>query len=91
MKYPSVSQASIQLLLDNAETQEHTFWEKEHVISYRLRNGFTVLGRAACVDARNFDLELGRKYARENAVSQLWQLEGYLLQNSIYLDSLENF
>lgn len=83
----SVSLEKIEDLLDKAETQEHTFWRKEHVISYKLESGFTVLGRSACVDPANFDLELGRKYARENAISQLWALEGYLLQNRLYEES----
>jgi hypothetical protein len=31
----------------------------------------------------NFDLEIGRKVAREDAENQLWKLEGYLLQNAL--------
>ena len=44
-----------------------------------LENGFTIKGLSACVDAANFDLMLGRKYAYENAIEQIWPLEGYLL------------
>ena len=76
----SVTQAQIDKLLDDSQTQEHVFWGKELVVSYRLPCGFTILGRAACVDPANFDLEIGRKFARENAANQLWQLEGYRLQ-----------
>lgn len=75
-----VTQARVDELLDAAETQEHVFWGKELVVSYRLPSGFTILGRAACVDPANFDIEIGRKYAREQAEHQLWQLEGYLKQ-----------
>ncbi len=76
----SVTQEQINSLLDTADTQEHIFWGKELVVSYRLPNGFTVTGRAACVDPANFDLEIGRKIARESVEHQLWQLEGYRLQ-----------
>lgn len=72
-----VTQAEIDALLDLAQTQEHVFWEKELVVSYRLPCGFTVLGRGACIDPANFDLEIGRKVARDDAANQLWQLEGY--------------
>lgn len=38
-------------------------------------------GETACIDKRNFNPELGAKYARENcekaARSELWRLEGY--------------
>lgn len=78
-----VTQEQIDALLDKAETQEHTFWDKELVVSYKLESGFTILGRGACVDPANFDLEIGRKVAREDAVNQLWQLEGYRLQLSL--------
>lgn len=76
----SVSQSRIDNLLDKAQTQEAVFWEKELVVSYKLSCGFTILGRAACVDPANFDWEIGRKIAREDAESKLWQLEGYRLQ-----------
>ncbi|XHX80962.1 MAG: Gp49 family protein [Stenomitos frigidus ULC029] len=78
-----VTQAQIDALLDAAETQEHIFWEKELLISYRLQSGFTVTGRGACVDPKNFDLSIGRRVARQDASNQLWQLEGYRLQLSL--------
>lgn len=45
----------------------------------QLRNGFTVLGEAACVNAQNFDPEIGQKLAREDAKRKIWALEGYVL------------
>ena len=76
----TVTQEQIDALLDAAETQEHVFWEKELVVSYKLPSGFTILGRGACVDPANFDIELGRQVAREMAAHKLWELEGYKLQ-----------
>jgi Phage protein (N4 Gp49/phage Sf6 gene 66) family len=49
-----------------------------------LRNGFTVLGKSACASPENFDAELGRKIARQDAVNQIWPLEGYLLREKLY-------
>jgi len=48
-----------------------------------LRNGFTVHGESACVSADNFDAELGRKIARDNAKNKIWMLEGYALRESL--------
>ena len=45
-----------------------------------LRNGFTVTGESACASPENFDAEIGRKIARQNAVNKLWPLMGYELK-----------
>ncbi len=48
-----------------------------------LRNGFTVTGESACASPKNFDAELGRKIARQNAIAKIWPLEGYLLKQRL--------
>lgn len=48
-----------------------------------LRNGFTVTGESACASPENFDPEIGRKIARENAVNKIWMLECYLLKQKL--------
>lgn len=45
----------------------------------RMYNGYTVWGKSACVDPSQYNQALGEKYAFEDAVNQLWPLEGYLL------------
>ncbi len=77
----TVTQEEIDALLDASETQEHVFWGgREMVVSYRLPSGFTVAGRAAMIDPTDFDIEIGRRYCRQDAARQLWQLEGYRKQ-----------
>lgn len=49
-----------------------------------LNNGFTVTGESACASPENFDAEIGRKIARENAVNKVWMLEGYLLKQRLH-------
>ena len=49
-----------------------------------LRNGFTVTGESACVSPENFDAEIGRKVARENAISKMWPLLGYALKDKLH-------
>ena len=84
-----VTSDQIKSILDNAETQEVVFWDKEVVVSYKLYNGFTIIGRGACVDPANFDLQIGRSVAREQAENKLWELEGYLLQNKLYTNTVQ--
>ena len=54
-----------------------------HVIV--LRNGFTVTGESACASPENFDADIGRKIARENAVAKVWPLMGYALKDYLHL------
>jgi hypothetical protein len=48
-----------------------------------LRNGFVVTGESACASPDNFDAEIGRKVAKENAREKIWALEAYLLKERL--------
>ena len=48
-----------------------------------LQNGFTVTGESACASPENFDAEIGRKIAFENAKQKIWPLMGYALKNKL--------
>ena len=48
-----------------------------------LRNGFTVTGESACASQENFNAEIGRRIARENAVAKIWPLLGFRLRDKI--------
>ncbi|MCA6927776.1 Gp49 family protein [Pectobacterium versatile] len=49
-----------------------------------LENGFTVTGESACASPENFDEEIGRKVARQNAINKIYPLEGYLLKERLH-------
>lgn len=53
--------------------------ERTTVVLLTLRNGFEVVGTAACVDPAAYNHETGKRYARERAVSKVWELEAYRL------------
>jgi hypothetical protein len=56
-----------------------------------LRNGFTVTGESACASPENFNAEIGRKIARENAVAKVWPLMGYELRSKLaVIDNLKS-
>ena len=48
-----------------------------------LRNGYTVTGESACASPANFNAEIGRRIARENAVAKIWPLMGYELRSML--------
>lgn len=49
-----------------------------------LENGFKVEGVSACVDPANYNEDIGRKCAYENAFNKIWELEGYMLRQSLH-------
>ena len=49
-----------------------------------LRNGFTVTGESACTSPENFDADIGRKIARQNAVAKIWPLLGFSLKQKLH-------
>lgn len=48
-----------------------------------LRNGFTVHGVSACASPENFNAEIGRQIARENAEREIWPLLGFRLRDEL--------
>lgn len=53
------------------------------VCALSLRNGFIVTGESAAASPENFNEEIGRKIARDNARAKIWPLEGYLLREKL--------
>lgn len=53
-----------------------------------LENGYTVTGESACADPANFDADVGKQNAVNNAFDKIWPLEGYLLKEKLFRDGL---
>lgn len=53
------------------------------VCCLRLKNGFAVVGASACVSPADFDARLGEEMAREDAIHEIWPLEGYRLRQAL--------
>lgn len=49
----------------------------------KLDNGYVLLGKSTPVDAANFDEKLGREYAYEDALCQMWPLEAYAMRDHL--------
>jgi hypothetical protein len=79
---PRLTPADIDAVI--ASEQYHVFdGTTLTVCCLRLRNGFTVTGESAAASPENFDVEIGRKIARQNAREKIWALEGYLLKERL--------
>lgn len=80
----TVTKGALEHLVAQSKTEYAVFDSKLTVAVITLPSKFKVIGQSSCVDANNFDKELGEKYALENATEKLWELEGYLLANDLY-------
>jgi len=48
-----------------------------------MRNGFKFIGSSTPASPSNFDEEVGKRYAYDNAFRQIWTHEGYLLRENM--------
>lgn len=77
---------SPQLIDESIKDEDYHVFEKTclTVCCLTLQNGFTVTGESACASPENFNEEIGRKIAKENARNKIWALEGYLLKQRLF-------
>lgn len=78
---PRVTEESIKAKIDGVEYRMIDGFGTLCII--RMKNGWTSTGFSAPADIRNFDAEVGKRYAYDNAFKPLWQLEGYLLRERL--------
>lgn len=83
-KFPRLQDFQIEAKIASADYSTN---ETLTICVLTLVNGFKVVGTSACVDPRNFNEAKGREIARQKAKDQIWQLEGYLLQQRVFEQS----
>lgn len=79
-----VTAEEIDALINEAEINVTTVFDKCTVVSVKLKNGFVLTESSACVDKANYNLEIGTKACLERIRNKLWELEGYFLQKGVY-------
>ena len=72
-----------QLALAAGQFSEYASLDTLTICTLVMENGFTVVGTSACADPANFDVNVGRAIAKQNAVNQLWPLLGYELRTKL--------
>jgi hypothetical protein len=61
-----------------------TIGEKTTVVNTHTRSGFDTVRHSSCVDPKNYSEELGKQYAMEEVVNDLWAHLGFVLQWAKY-------
>jgi hypothetical protein len=82
MNSTKVTQEEVTALLNSADIEEAVLFGATLVVAYQFPSlgGWTVRGEGSVVDPNNFDIETGRKYAREQVEHKLWQHLGFVKQ-----------
>ena len=84
MAINTVTETQIDSIIEQSTFEVfHRVHEKQCIVVAKLPNGFTVVGESACVDASNYDEEIGFNLAVKHIRNRLWELEGYALQNKL--------
>lgn len=83
---PRVTPAMIDSVISDTEIVKHVS-KSGQVLRWAVittKNGYAVTGKPSCsVSNENDDSEIGEKIAIENARSEIWALEGYLLKEKL--------
>lgn len=61
-----------------------TVGEKTTVVNAHTLTGFDTVRHSSCVDPKNYSEELGKQYAMEEVVNDLWAYLGFVLQWAKY-------
>ena len=79
----TVTQAQIDALLQTADVETMTVFDKCTIVVAKLPNGFVLVEHSACVDPANYNEEQGREICMKRIADKLWELEGYALQKQL--------
>lgn len=84
MSKNTVTQLQIDALMAGSQFDVETYFDKVTVVVAKLPNGFTIVESSACVDPVNYNEAIGVEICKKRIENELWQLEGYLLQEKLH-------
>ena len=82
---PRVTEDMINSAIES--TQFTRFTDTVTLCNITLKNGFSVRGESACVNAANYNQTIGEEYAQKDAFKKLWPLFGFWLAQTQYLSN----
>ncbi len=82
--YPRVTEESIKEKIAKVDYKSIGPDGSGTICIITMKNGWVSTGFSAPADMRNYDPEVGMRYAYDSALKPLWQLEGYLLRQRLF-------
>lgn len=83
----TVTNEMIEEIMNHSRVIVDTVFDKCTVVSCKLPNGFVIVESSACVDPKNYDENIGVEICMKKIVDKVWELEGYRLQQKMYVDA----
>jgi len=85
----TIKESEIKDIIEESDIEDIKMGVKTTVVMLTMKNGFVIIESSACVDPENYDHEIGIAMCIARIKDKIWMLEGYRLQNEVYLKSLE--
>lgn len=82
----SVKKEDIDSILSQTLISVEKYGDKTTILKATLPNGFVVVESSSCVDPKNFNMSIGEQICMKKLEDKIWELEGYKLQNELYLN-----
>lgn len=81
----------MQSIFDKIQSTTYTLLPngRTTICTLDMMNGYTVTGMSSCVDIEEYNQFLGEKYSYEDALDNVWPLEGYLLAETMFMNELK--
>jgi hypothetical protein len=83
--FPKITEATIK---DKIAEARYLTDDTTTICILVMMNGFKFVGTSTPASPQNYDADVGKRYAFENAFKQIWTHEGYRLRQELYLKEL---
>lgn len=84
---PSITSERIDEIIASSNIDIKTVFNKCTIVACQLPNGFVIVESSACVSPENYSEEIGVENCLNKIADKIWELEGYKLQNELYLEN----
>lgn len=75
----TVTQKQIDCLIENAQIDVKTIFDKCTVVTCKLATGFVIVESTGAVDKQNYSEDIGKEICIAFIKNRLWEFEGYKL------------
>ena len=80
----TIKQEDIERFIAKESVSVTTAGSKNTVVTLTTITGFEANGISSCVKPENYDVSIGKKFARSHAIDQIWAGLGFVLQWAKY-------
>ena len=80
----TITKERIDRLMNTAEYDVITMYDKLTIVCAKLENGFVLTESSGCIDPANYDVKVGVALCKSKIRQKLWEMEGYALQKDLH-------